>query len=530
MRRIFTGIGNHPKTHTQMHTRASQNNYAAAASMLRAANAALVVVDNTIRQQIINQALNPSYYPINPNTDSDILHHSYMTQERGIADDVSLRNQYQETGVHPDPHEDFYHPPPPPPRPPPPPPPPAARPAQAQPAAAPARVVPQYAPQPPVPAPYVDRAPRAPPPPQFAPPPSVHMHPSAPPMPPAPRSNPSAAHNRHPDLSNAASRGSSIHAPRDPDENRSSTSRDTQHARGHETHGMAAHALAAGHGEAYDRRQSEHSYTDAAVQNLHHVEHATTTAGIPIHRGAARNVSDAMQQDRGRANTAARAVQDNVGGPARIPRMTFDSLAAAGDIERDRSRSPPRERGLPRMPPTGPPATPGANAMYPPAAGISNPSIAGVLAPNAPRPGNPSGWGERRDMNFRPDHHESYYAQGENPTGKRIRLVWNLDEARAQERFGRERASRDNQIHQQRLTHNANRQPRLGAPEHMLFTNDTREARRNAVRLASIIPLELPRELQTAAAVPLPVDSVFQPRGPNRIFQPGNTSQNYHPH
>lgn len=64
----------------------------------------LRVIDNTTRQQIINQALNPSYYPINLNTDSDILHQSYPIQMRGIAFDVAERNQYQSTGIEPQDH------------------------------------------------------------------------------------------------------------------------------------------------------------------------------------------------------------------------------------------------------------------------------------------------------------------------------------------------------------------------------------------------------------------------------------------
>lgn len=85
--------------------------------MLAAANATVRVVDNTVRQKIINQALNPSYYPINPNTDSDILHQSYMNEERGIAYDVAQRGRFQETGRA---SEDYHDPPggPGPPRPP----------------------------------------------------------------------------------------------------------------------------------------------------------------------------------------------------------------------------------------------------------------------------------------------------------------------------------------------------------------------------------------------------------------------------
>lgn len=64
--------------------------------MLVAANSSIDVVDNTERQRMINQALNPSYYPISPNTDSDILHHTFMSKERDVANDVIVRNFRQE--------------------------------------------------------------------------------------------------------------------------------------------------------------------------------------------------------------------------------------------------------------------------------------------------------------------------------------------------------------------------------------------------------------------------------------------------
>lgn len=81
-----------------MFQKASNNHYVSAASMLASANSSILIVDNTDRQRLINQALNPSYYPINPNSDSDILHKSYMQQEQYIAQDVANRNDVQEHG------------------------------------------------------------------------------------------------------------------------------------------------------------------------------------------------------------------------------------------------------------------------------------------------------------------------------------------------------------------------------------------------------------------------------------------------
>lgn len=85
-----------------MYRRVSTNKYASAATMLAAANSSILIVDNTDRQRLINQALNPSYYPINPNSDSDILHKSYIQQEQYVAQDVADRNDRQEHGGGPD--------------------------------------------------------------------------------------------------------------------------------------------------------------------------------------------------------------------------------------------------------------------------------------------------------------------------------------------------------------------------------------------------------------------------------------------
>lgn len=81
-----------------MYKKVSNNRYVSAATMLASANSSILVVDNSARQRLINQALNPSYYPINPNSDSDILHKSYMQQEQYIAEDVAHRNDIQEHG------------------------------------------------------------------------------------------------------------------------------------------------------------------------------------------------------------------------------------------------------------------------------------------------------------------------------------------------------------------------------------------------------------------------------------------------
>lgn len=81
-----------------MKTRVAGNNYVSAANALAAANLALKVVDTSARQKMINQALNPSYYPINPNSDPDILHKSYMHYDQEIANDVALRNYHHEHG------------------------------------------------------------------------------------------------------------------------------------------------------------------------------------------------------------------------------------------------------------------------------------------------------------------------------------------------------------------------------------------------------------------------------------------------
>lgn len=81
-----------------MYRKVTNNNYVSAARGLAASNSSITIVDNNARQTMINQALNPSYYPINPNSDSDILHKSYMQQEQTVAEDVSARNDLQEHG------------------------------------------------------------------------------------------------------------------------------------------------------------------------------------------------------------------------------------------------------------------------------------------------------------------------------------------------------------------------------------------------------------------------------------------------
>lgn len=81
-----------------MFIRAAQNRYMSAVDMLAAANPSLTVVDNTERQQIINQACNPSFYPISPNTDADILQHTFMGKDRSIANNTEMRNIRQEGG------------------------------------------------------------------------------------------------------------------------------------------------------------------------------------------------------------------------------------------------------------------------------------------------------------------------------------------------------------------------------------------------------------------------------------------------
>lgn len=376
MRRIFTSITKLPFT---MFKRAAGNHYASAMCMLSGANAAIAVVDNTIRQQIINQALNPSYYPINPNTDSDILHHSYMNQERDIASNVAQRTLYQETGRGSDDPNHDVHPPPPNNNnnnnaPPPPPSAPPTRPNM--------QPTPPSAPRPTTSAPTRN----------IPYPPGANVPPA---QTPAPRTDPSAARDRTQEANDAGERSASLPTPRRVDFDQASTSASAQ-AAGAESAGLNANAMAARAYESASRRDMEN-----AISERERHRYATTIRDNPVydtpHPGAtAGRLQDAIQTDRGRQASANRHVNDNVGGPSRTARAPLTP-----DVEG--VGTPPAHENvvvgdaIPHVPIVNPPLNANVDVQFPVFAGVS-PSIAAIVGPHNTERIRRIAW-DRRDNN-----------------------------------------------------------------------------------------------------------------------------------
>jgi hypothetical protein len=91
-----TGMG-HLNRH-QLLMAAGANHLVSAMATLVGANNAYGCEDLRARQEMVDRTLNPSYYPLNPNSDADILNTRYQNMNADVAFRSAHRSAKQETG------------------------------------------------------------------------------------------------------------------------------------------------------------------------------------------------------------------------------------------------------------------------------------------------------------------------------------------------------------------------------------------------------------------------------------------------